>query len=188
MIFTALSLPGAYAIEPEPAADERGFFARLWCAKEFAAKGLRTDFVQSSISFNHRRGTLRGLHYQAPPHAETKLVRCIRGAAYDVIVDLRPDSPTYLSWCACELTAENGRAVYIPAGLGHGFQTLADDTELHYSISNFFEPGAARGLRWDDPALRIPWPIKETILSEKDKRWPLIECAERGDASLLRAA
>ena len=171
MIFTALPLPGANTIEPEPAADERGFFARLWCAREFAARGLRTDFVQSSISSNRHRRTLRGLHYQIPPHAETKLVRCIRGAAFDVIVDLRPESPTYLQWHACELSAENGRAVYIPEGLAHGFQTLTDDTELLYEITPCYAPEHARGARWNDPVFSIEWPIDEPILSARDRSY-----------------
>jgi dTDP-4-dehydrorhamnose 3,5-epimerase len=175
VIFTALRLPGAYAIEPEPAADDRGFFARLWCAKEFSDRGLRTDFMQSSISSNRRRGTLRGLHYQLPPHAEAKLVRCIRGAAFDCVVDLRPESPTYLQWHAIELTAENGRAVYIPEGIAHGFQTLADNTELLYEITAPFAPESARGLRWNDTALSIKWPLDEPILSSRDRSYPNYE-------------
>ncbi len=175
MLITALLLPGAYAIEPEPAADERGFFARLWCAREFQARGLKTDFVQSSLSSNRRRGTLRGLHYQLPPHAERKLVRCIRGAAYDVIVDLRPESPTYLSWHACELTAENGRAVYIPEGVAHGFQTLVDDTELLYEITPFHSPAHSTGVRWNDGQLNIRWPLPQNpILSERDANLPIL--------------
>jgi dTDP-4-dehydrorhamnose 3,5-epimerase len=175
VIFTALPLAGAYAIEPEPATDERGFFARLWCAREFAARGLRTDFVQSSVSFNRRRGTLRGLHYQEPPHAETKLVRCIRGAAFDVIVDLRPKSPTYLQWYGCEITGENRRAIYIPEGLAHGFQTLVDDTELLYEIAPHHAPEHARGIRWNDERLQIAWPIVgPLIISQKDQQLPLL--------------
>jgi len=172
VIFTALRLPGAYAIEPEPATDERGFFARLWCAREFAARGLRTDFVQSSISSNRRRGTLRGLHYQLAPHAEAKLVRCIRGAAYDVIVDLRPESPTFQQWHACELTPENGHAVYIPEGVAHGFQTLTDDTELLYEITACYAPQHARGARWNDPAFAIDWPVDGPIVSSRDQSYP----------------
>lgn len=171
MIFTALPLPGAYRIEPELRTDERGFFTRLWCAQEFAAHGLRSEFFQSSLSSNRRRGTLRGLHYQIPPHAETKLVRCIRGAAFDCLVDLRPASPTYKKWCAVELTAENRHAVYIPEGLAHGFQTLTDDTELHYEITPQFEPTAARGIVWNDSVLAIDWPIlPPTVISEKDQQ------------------
>jgi dTDP-4-dehydrorhamnose 3,5-epimerase len=175
VIITALPLPGAYEIEPEPAADERGYFARLWCAREFAANGLRTDYVQSSISFNRRRGTLRGLHYQLPPHAEAKLVRCIRGAAFDVIVDLRSDSPTYLSWHACELTATSGLAVYIPEGLAHGFQTLADDTELLYEITACHSPAHSTGVRWNDVQLNVRWPLPQNpILSERDANLPML--------------
>ena len=173
MIFTVLPLAGAYRIEPEPATDERGFFARLWCARKFAAHGLRTDFVQSSISFNRSRGTLRGLHYQAPPCAETKLVRCIRGAAFDVIVDLRPESPTFQQWYACELNAENRHAVYIPEGLAHGFQTLADDTELLYEIAPHHSPEHSRGIHWNDRHLRIDWPIAApVVISQKDQQLP----------------
>ena len=171
MILTALALSGAYRIEPELRTDERGFFTRVWCAQEFAAHGLRTDFVQSSISSNRRRGTLRGLHYQLSPHAETKLVRCIRGAAFDCLVDLRPQSTTYKQWCALELTAENYHAVYIPEGLAHGFQTLTDDTELLYEITTYCEPTAARGILWSDPTLAITWPIlPPSVISEKDRQ------------------
>ncbi len=171
MILTALPLPGAYRIEPELRTDDRGFFTRIWCAQEFAAHGLATNFVQSSISSNRLRGTLRGLHYQADPHAETKLVRCIRGAAFDCLVDLRPTSPTYKQWCSLELTADNRHAVYIPAGLAHGFQTLADDTELLYEITAFAEPTAARGVAWNDPTLAIAWPIvPPTVISQKDRQ------------------
>jgi len=175
VIFTALPLPGAYLIEPEPATDERGFFARLWCAQEFAARGLRADFVQSSISSNRRRGTLRGLHYQLPPHVETKLVRCIRGAVFDCIVDLRPQSPTYQQWHACELTAENGHAIYIPEGLAHGFQTLADDTVLHYEITAAYSAHHAQGIHWNDAKLSIRWPLAAPlIMSEKDQHLPTL--------------
>jgi dTDP-4-dehydrorhamnose 3,5-epimerase len=171
VILTALPLPGAYRIEPELRTDERGFFTRLWCAQEFASYGLRTDFVQSSLSSNRQRGTLRGLHYQIPPHAETKLVRCIRGAAFDCLVDLRTESPSYKKWCAIELTAENRHAVYIPAGLAHGFQTLTDDTELLYEITTQFDPTAARGIVWNDSILAIDWPIlPPTVISEKDQQ------------------
>ncbi len=171
MILTALALSGAYRIEPELRTDERGFFTRIWCAQEFATYGLKTNFVQSSISSNRLRGTLRGLHYQADPHAETKLVRCIRGAAFDCLVDLRPHSATYKHWCACELTADNRHAVYIPAGLAHGFQTLTDDTELLYEITAYSEPTAARGVIWNDPTLAIAWPIvPPTVISQKDRQ------------------
>ena len=173
MVFRETPLTGAFLIELEKRADERGFFARTWCRREFEEKGLDTRIAQCSTSFNERRGTLRGLHYQAPPHAEVKLVRCTRGALYDVIVDIRPESPTYLAWFGAELTAENGRMLYIPEGVAHGFQTLADGTEVFYQISKDYAPDAARGLRWDDPALGIDWPqASERILSEKDRSWP----------------
>ena len=175
MIFTALALSGAYRIEPEPRTDERGFFARVWCTQEFASRGLQASFVQSSISFNKRRGTLRGLHYQEHPHAETKLVRCTRGAVFDVIVDLRLNSPTYKHWDAFELTSDNRCAVYIPEGMAHGFQTLTDDTELLYDISPNYELTAARGVRWNDPALAIAWPMSPPpIISERDRILPLL--------------
>jgi len=162
-------------IEPERHADERGFFARMWCATEFAARGLQTGFVQSSTSFNHRRGTLRGLHYQAPPHEEIKLVRCTQGAALDVIVDLRPESPTFKRWHACELSADNRHAVYIPKGMAHGFQTRLDNTELLYAIATPFEPSAARGVRWDDRSLGIDWPITPPlVISQRDEQLPLL--------------
>jgi len=175
VIFTELPLPGAFLIEPEPHADERGFFGRVWCAREFATRGLEIDFVQSSISFNKRRGTLRGLHYQEPPHAERELVRCTQGAAFDVIVDLRPGLPTYKQWHGLELTSDNRHAVFIPEGMAHGFQSLSDDTELLYVISTYYEPAAARGVRWNDPALAIAWPLSPpSVISEKDQRLPLL--------------
>jgi dTDP-4-dehydrorhamnose 3,5-epimerase len=168
IIFQELSIPGAWLIEPEKQEDHRGFFARAWCQRESAAHGLITAFVQSNISFNKRKGTLRGLHYQAPPHEETKLVRVTQGAIYDVILDLRRDSPTCRQWQAVELTAENYRMLYIPAGLAHGFQTLADNTEIFYQMSDFYLPDSARGIRWDDPALNITWPLPQPIISPKD--------------------
>ena len=175
MVFTELPLPGAFLIEPQRHADERGFFARVCCQREFSAHGLKSDFVQSSVSYSKRRGTLRGLHYQAPPHAETKLVRCTQGVAFDVLVDLRPGSPTFKRWHACELTAENRRAVYIPEGMAHGFQTLVDDTELLYAISPFYEPAAGQGLRWNDPTLAVSWPIMPPIvISPIDQQLPLL--------------
>lgn len=174
MILTALPLRGAYRIEPELRTDERGFFTRLWCAQDFASHGLRTDFVQSSLSSNRLRGTLRGLHYQISPHGETKLVRCIRGAVFDVLVDLRPDSATYGHWCACELTAENHHAVYIPEGLAHGFQALADNTELLYEITTYYSPHHSVGIRWNDEQLAIGWPQPDNpIISDRDANLPL---------------
>ena len=173
MIFRATELPGAFVVEPEPIGDERGFFARVFDADEFAARGLDDRLAQSSLSYNERAGTLRGMHFQSAPHAETKLVRVTRGALYDVIVDLRPDSPTFKRWSAVELSAENRLALYIPEGLAHGFQTLQNGTEVFYAISRPYEPSAADGVRWDDPAFGIEWPpAEQRIMSEKDRSWP----------------
>ena len=173
MLFTPLDLPGAYIIDVEPHHDERGFFARTWCSDDFAARGLSSTIAQSSISFNERKGTLRGMHYQAAPHEEIKIVRCTAGAIVDVIVDLRATSPTFAKWVAVELTAANRRLLYIPEGLAHGFQTLCDATEIFYQISTGYEPGAARGIRWDDPAFAIRWPDPHTpIMSERDRSYP----------------
>jgi dTDP-4-dehydrorhamnose 3,5-epimerase len=174
VIFTATPLPGAFILELERHADERGFFARTWCREEFAARGLETALVQCSISWNAKRGTLRGLHYQAAPHEEVKLVRCTSGSIYDVILDLRPGSPTWRRWVAVELTADNRRQLYVPRGFGHGFQTLADDTEVFYQISTSYHPESQRGARWDDPAFGIRWPVPEPILSDRDRNFPLV--------------
>ena len=173
MLFTPLKLAGAFVIDLEPHYDERGFFARAWCADDLRARGLNATFVQCSISFNERRGTLRGLHYQEAPHEEIKLVRCIAGAMFDVIVDLRPSSRTYAKWIATELTAANRRLLYIPTGFAHGFQTLCDATEVCYHISAGYQPGAARGVRWNDPAVGIQWPVADApIISERDRSYP----------------
>ena len=172
MIFTETALPGAYVIDLEPQVDERGFFARAWCAREFAARGLESRLVQSSISVTTRRGTLRGMHYQAPPHAEVKLVRCTRGAVFDVIIDLRPYSATYLRPFGVELTAENRLALYIPKGFAHGFQTVVDDTEVFYHMSEVYVAAAGRGLRWNDPTFAVPWPIVPPILIARDATYP----------------
>ena len=169
MIFTELALKGVYLIEPDRREDERGFFARTFCAEEFSAHGLSPTVVQCNISFNRHRGTLRGLHFQAPPHSEAKLVRCTRGNIYDVIVDLHPDSRTFKQWVAIELTADNRRMLYVPEGVAHGFQTLADDTEVLYQMSEFYHPECARGIRWDDPAFEIKWPVANPIISDKDR-------------------
>jgi dTDP-4-dehydrorhamnose 3,5-epimerase len=174
MRFVATPLAGAFAIELEELGDERGFFARSFCREEFRARGLDPAVAQCNVSFNRRRGTLRGLHYQAEPHAEAKLVRCTRGAIWDVIVDLRPGSPTARRWFAAELTAENRRALYVPAGLAHGFQTLADDSEVLYQMSEPYYADLARGVRWDDAALAIPWPVKDVIVSERDRALPVL--------------
>lgn len=171
MIFQELKIKGAWLIEPEKLEDERGFFARSWCQREFAARGLTTSFVQCNISFNHKKGTLRGLHYQTAPYGEAKLVRVTQGAIYDVILDLRQDSPTFRQWLALELSAANYRMLYIPEGLAHGFQTLTDNTEIFYQMSEFYHPEAAQGIRWDDPALNIYWPVSQTILSPKDQSY-----------------
>lgn len=179
MKFTPTPLAGAYLIELEQLEDERGFFARSFCQNEFKAHGLDPVVAQCNVSFNRKRGTLRGLHYQAEPHAEAKLVRCTRGAIWDVIVDLRKDSPTIHKWHAAELTAENRRALYIPAGFAHGFQTLADDSEVLYQMSEYYDPGLARGVRWDDRTLAIRWPIKQAIISSRDRAFPTLDGAAR---------
>jgi dTDP-4-dehydrorhamnose 3,5-epimerase len=165
-------ISSAFLIEPERREDERGFFARTWCQREFEEHGLDARLVQCSISYNRTAGTLRGMHFQREPHVEAKLVRCTAGAIHDVILDLRPSSPTYLSWISVELTAANRLALYVPAGLAHGFQTLVDDTEVFYQISEFYHPESADGVRWDDPAFRIRWPLPNPILSPRDKQYP----------------
>ncbi len=172
MIFTDTQLQGAFVIEPEQVEDERGFFARAWCQREFEARGLNPRLVQCSISSNKMKGTLRGMHYQVKPHQEAKLVRCTRGAIYDVIIDLRPDSSTFKQWMAVELTEDNRRMLYIPEGLAHGFQTLEDSTEVFYQISEFYAPECARGIRWNDPAIGIRWPSGELIISSRDQSYP----------------
>lgn len=169
MKLTNLPLGGAHLVELEPVADERGFFARTWCAEEFRSYGLMSSLAQCSISFNKRRGTLRGLHYQAEPYAEAKLVRCTAGAIYDIILDLRPVSATYRKWLAVELTATNRKMLYIPEGLAHGFQTLADDSEVFYQISINYQPESACGVRWNDPMFGIEWPIHDPIISQRDR-------------------
>ena len=175
MIFTAAPLSGAYLIDMEPLADERGFFARAFCVEEFAARGLAPPLHQFSVSCNAKRGTLRGLHFQAAPHGEDKVIRCTRGAMFDVIVDIRPESPTARQWFGTELTAQNHRSVYVPRGFAHGFISLADDTEVFYMISVPFAPGSGRGLRWNDPALAIRWPISPTVISARDAEFPLLD-------------
>ncbi|TXN40724.1 dTDP-4-dehydrorhamnose 3,5-epimerase [Methylobacterium sp. WL30] len=172
MRFETLPLPDAFRIVPEPYADERGFFARTYCEDTFSERGLMTGFRQSSVSFNLRRGTVRGMHFTAAPHTETKLVRCTRGAILDAIIDLRPNSPTYRHWAGCELTADNREALYIPAGFAHGFQTLCDDTEVLYMIDKPYVASAARGARWDDPAFDLTWPEPVTVIAERDRAFP----------------
>jgi dTDP-4-dehydrorhamnose 3,5-epimerase len=177
MRFEQTALKDALVIVPEPIRDDRGFFARSFCVEEFAAHGLETKFVQHSLSFSRRRHTLRGIHFQRAPHAEAKVVSCIQGAIFDVIVDLRPASPTYRRWAAFELTAQNRLQLYVPKGFAHGHQTLVDDTTVAYLISEFHVPAAAGGIRYDDPALAIGWPAAPSILSDRDRQWPLMEPA-----------
>ena len=173
MIFTPTELEGAFVVDLEPIEDERGFFARAWDRVEFAERGLSTELAQCNLSFNHRRGTLRGMHFQVEPHAEAKLVRCTRGAIYDVVVDLRPDSPTRTRWLGVELSGDNRRMLYVPEGFAHGYQTLVDETETYYHVSAFYAPAAERGVRWDDPAFGIEWPDPDPpVMSEKDRAWP----------------
>jgi len=175
MIFHETRLGGAWLIDLEKRVDERGFFARTWCREEFAAHGLATEFVQANVSFNEAAGTLRGLHYQRPPHWEAKLIQCVRGAIYDVIVDLRPDSPTYASWLGIELSATTRQMLYVPQGFAHGFQTLQPDTEVTYLMSTPYVPGSSCGIRFDDPALAIAWPLPITRISEGDRAWPTLQ-------------
>ncbi len=174
MKFVETPLAGAYVLELERLEDERGFFARTWCAEELAGHGLEARIAQCNLSSNRRRGTLRGMHYQAAPHQEAKIVRCIRGAIYDVIVDLRHGSPTMRRWTSVELTADNRRALYVPKDFAHGFQTLTDDAEVFYEMSTPYAPGFGRGVRWNDPALAIEWPLGDPILSERDCGYPVL--------------
>ena len=172
MLFRSTGLAGVRLIDLEPARDERGLFARTFCTRELAAQGLETGFVQHSISVTERAGSVRGMHFQKSPHEEVKLLRCVRGAIHDVLIDIRPDSPTHGRWEAYELTAENRRQLYVPAGLAHGFQTLLPDTEVGYLISAFYAPAAAAGIRHDDPAFAIAWPLPVADISPKDRTWP----------------
>lgn len=172
MKFVETPLPGVYVLELERLEDERGFFARTWCAEELAAHGLDPRLAQCDVSFNGKKGTLRGMHYQAAPHEEAKLVRCTMGAVYDVAVDLRDTSPVFRRWYGVELTAASRKALYIPAGCAHGFVTLRDASEVLYQMSTAFAPDAGRGFRWDDPAFAIAWPVAPAIVSDKDAEWP----------------
>lgn len=172
MKFLETKLPGVFEICVEPQPDERGFFARTWCQNEFEARGLNSRLVQCSISFNTRKGTLRGIHYQVEPYAEAKLVRCTRGAIYDVVLDLRVESPTFKDWIAVVLSAEARNMVYVPEGCGHGFLTLQDQSEVFYQMSEFYNVEAARGVRWNDPEFRIAWPEKVEVISERDRTYP----------------
>lgn len=172
MKFTETPIAGAFLIDIEPVEDERGFFARTFDAGKLRRRGLQPHVEQCSISYNRRKGTVRGMHYQRSPHAETKLVRCTQGAVYDVVIDLRPASPSFRQWFAAELTAHNHRMLYVPEGLAHGFQTLEDDTEVSYQISEAWQPGAAAGVRWNDPAFAIRWPLEVTVIAERDRTYP----------------
>ena len=172
MIFRETTLKGAFVIEMEKFEDKRGFFARAWCQKEVEANGLVSRVVQTNISFNKKRGTLRGMHYQVAPYEQIKLVRCTRGVIYDVIIDLRPDSPTFRKWTGVELTAENYTMLYVPENFAHGFQTLEDNTEVTYQVSQFYSPESERGVRYDDPVFQVEWPLPVEVISEKDIAWP----------------
>ncbi|CAN5683656.1 dTDP-4-dehydrorhamnose 3,5-epimerase [soil metagenome] len=172
MRFTETSLRGAFVLELEPRNDERGFFSRAYCQKEFEAHGVKLSIAQVNCSYNHKPATMRGMHYQIPPAAESKLVRCTRGAVYDAIVDLRPNSPTYLQHFGIELTEHNRKQVFVPELFAHGYLTLTPDAEVAYQVGEFYTPGYERGIRYDDPALRIKWPIAVEVISEKDAAWP----------------
>jgi dTDP-4-dehydrorhamnose 3,5-epimerase len=172
MKFTATAVDSAYVVDLEKREDERGFFARAWCVEEFAAHGLYPSFVQGNVGRSSRRGTLRGLHYQIAPHQEAKLVRCTAGAIFDVLVDVRPESPTFGRWIGVELTADNHRMLYVPEGCAHGYQALADDSEAFYLSTEFYAPTAERGVRFDDPAFGIQWPVPVTLISDKDRNLP----------------
>jgi dTDP-4-dehydrorhamnose 3,5-epimerase len=172
VIFKETKLKGAFIIEPERLEDERGFIARTFCRKEFEAHGLNTDLVQCSVSFNKEKGTLRGMHYQIAPHQEVRLVRCTTGAIYDVMLDLRSNSPTFKQWVSVELTSENRRMLYVPEGLAHGFHTLSDAAEVFYQMSEFYHPETARGVRWDDPFFAMRWPGNPLVISRKDASYP----------------
>ena len=188
MIFTETKLKGAFIIDLEPRTDERGFFARAFCQREFEAHGLKPVIAQANIGFNKRQGTLRGMHFQFPPAAESKLVRASRGAVFDVIVDLRPESPTYLQHISVELSADNHRGIYIPERFAHGYQALEDDTETTYHVGEFYTPGAEGGLLYDDPRLGLTWPLAVTIMSPKDREWKPLDQVETELTSRMRAS
>lgn len=174
MIFHDTPIAGAYVIEPKKLEDARGFFARIYCTNELSERGLEAEIVQSNVGFSHRKGTLRGLHFQRPPHAEVKIVRCTSGSVFDVIVDLRPASPTYRQWYGTELSPRNGKMIYAPAGCAQGYMTLTDDAEMYYHTTAFFAPEFATGVRYDDPAFGIVWPLEPTVISQQDQQWPLL--------------
>jgi dTDP-4-dehydrorhamnose 3,5-epimerase len=171
--FYPTTLSDAWLIELEPARDARGFFARTFCVDELTSRALETNYPQHSVSFSTKKGTLRGMHYQCDPHSEVKLVRCVKGAIWDVIIDIRPTSPTFCGWKGFELSGENGRQLYIPKGFAHGFQTLSDDVEVSYLISERYAPQAARGIRYDDPRFAINWPLPVTQIADRDLHWPI---------------
>lgn len=175
MHFATTTLVGAWVIDPNPHEDERGWFMRAWCAREFAKQNLNFKPVQSNMGFSKKKGTVRGMHFQKAPELEAKLVRCIRGAIYDVVVDVRTESSSYGKWYGIELSAENGRMLYVPENCAHGYQTLKDSTEIYYMTSGYYTPHLACGIRFDDPAFNIQWPIPATVVSEQDRNWPLIE-------------
>jgi len=180
MTFHETSVPGVFEIDVEPIVDERGLFARAWCQKEFEQHGLNPRLVQCDVSFNKRKGTLRGMHYQAAPYSEAKVVRCIHGSIYDVVLDLRPESLTFKQWTSVVLSAAKRNMVYIPEGCAHGFLSLEDQTEIFYQMSEFYNADSARGVRWDDPAFKIDWPAKVDVISERDRTYPnfeSIQCA-----------
>ena len=172
MIFKETALQDAYVVDIDPVEDSRGFFARTWCRREFQVLGLNPEAVQCNLSFNHIRGTIRGMHYQAAPHSEIKLVKCLRGAIYDVIIDLRPKSPSFRAWLGIELNENNRRMLYVPEGFAHGYQTIEDNSEVFYLVSNFYHPESERGIRWNDPAFKIEWPLKASLVSPKDSSHP----------------
>ena len=186
MIISGTAIEGPAIVDLDRRSDDRGFFARTFCVTEFADAGLSTEVEQSNLSFNHRAGTLRGMHFQVAPHPEAKLVRCIAGAVLDIIVDVRPGSPTWLQHVAVELSAENRRALYVPPYFAHGYQTLVDGAEVMYQVSGAYVPAAERGLRWDDPELGLAWPLPVAVISAKDASWPML--AERDPADLVGAA
>ena len=183
MKLDALDLPGAFLIELEQHVDDRGFFARTWCSREFASAGLPAEIVQTNLSQTAERGAIRGLHYQRPPSREGKVVRCLQGGIFDVIVDIRPDSPAFLRHVGVELTPSNRLALYIPPGFAHGFQTLEPETEVWYQMTDYYQPGLGGGMRWDDPALGIDWPLAPTMMNERDATYPDLN---RNDFELFR--
>ena len=188
MIFTETKLKSAFIVDIEKREDERGFFARGFCQREFAAHGMKPMIAQANIGFNRRKGTLRGMHFQFPPAAETKLVRATRGAILDIIVDLRPESPTYLQHVAVELSADNHRGIYVPERFAHGYQALEDNTETTYQVGEFYTPGAEGGLPYDDPRLNLTWPLPISVMSEKDRQWQPLDMIENELRAQMRAS